>query len=286
MNLFYDPRCLDFGSNLHPEQPARLERTSAYLMDAHPDWTWIEPVAAEEETVRRAHAEEHLVRLQQAEDFDEDTPFHDGIAEHALRAAGAAVEAVDAVLEGRGPSMALMRPPGHHATAKDAMGFCYLNNVAIAALHAREACGLARVAVWDFDAHHGNGTEAILLGRDGVLVTSVHQYPGYPNTGVVTEGNCHNWPISPGAHRREHLAALRGALACVKDFKPDLVLVSAGFDAYRGDPLTDMMLELEDFSTLGRWLRATKLPAAAMLEGGYSRELPQLVDAFLSSWAD
>ena len=173
---------------------------------------------------------------------------------------------------------ATMRPPDQ------AMGFCYLNQVAIAALAARLDPNVRRVAVWDFDAHHGNGTEAILLGREGYLYCSVHQSPCYPGTGLRSHGNCRNWPVGPRAPREEHMKAIREALDAIKAFAPDLVLVSAGFDAYARDPITEMTLEREDFATLGRWLRESGLRAAAVLEGGYSPDLPKLVGSFLDGW--
>ena len=140
------------------------------------------------------------------------------------------------------------------------------------------------MAVWDFDAHHGNGTEAILRRRPGLLFSSVHQYPGYPGTGQTSFDNCRNWPVAPRASREEHLDSLRQSLDAVIDFQPDLVLVSAGFDAYVRDPITEMTLEITDFTTLGQWLHASGIATAALLEGGYSPDLPKLVDAFLTGW--
>jgi acetoin utilization deacetylase AcuC-like enzyme len=176
-----------------------------------------------------------------------------------------------------------MRPPGHHATSEQAMGFCYLNQIAIAALHA-QAAGAKRVAIWDFDAHHGNGTEAILRGKPNILFTSVHQYPGYPGTGTRSFENCRNWPVAPHTPREQHMAAIEESFDAVVAFRPDLVLVSAGFDAYARDPITTMTLEAEDFATMGRWLASSRLTAAAILEGGYSDDLPLLIDAFLAAW--
>jgi len=142
-----------------------------------------------------------------------------------------------------------------------------------------------KVAVWDFDAHHGNGTEAILMGQTQVLFASVHQYPGYPGTGTQDHGpHIRNWPVAPHTPRVDHMASLRAALDAVVSFAPDLILVSAGFDAYARDPITSMTLEKEDFATLGRWLRETRRPAAALLEGGYHSDLPLLIDAFLGAW--
>jgi acetoin utilization deacetylase AcuC-like enzyme len=165
------------------------------------------------------------------------------------------------------------------------MGFCYLNQIAISAVYAQQKLGATKVAVWDFDAHHGNGTEAILQGHSNVFFASVHQYPGYPGTGTQDHGpHIRNWPVAPRTPRVDHMAALRAALDAVVSFAPDLILVSAGFDAYARDPITEMSLEGEDFATLGRWLRETKRPAAALLEGGYHDDLPLLIDAFLTAW--
>ncbi len=282
MLILHDPQCADYGSSMRPEQPSRVTRSAAHLRVAHPEWSWQIPAAAPDETLLLAHTPAHLQRLLRPVDFDADTPFFSGIGDHARRAVGAAVAAADLALAGQ-KAFALMRPPGHHATAGQAMGFCYLNQIAIAALHARRQG--RRVAIWDFDAHHGNGTEAILHNRDGIFFTSVHQSPGYPGTGTASFDNCLNWPVRPGTPRDVHMAALAESWQAVLTFKPDLVLVSAGFDAYHDDPITAMTLATEDFASLGRWLQTSRLPAAAILEGGYSADLPQLLDAFLTAWA-
>lgn len=283
MLIIHDPQCADYGSSMRPEQPARVTRSAAHLRAAHPAWRWQLPAVAADATLALAHTSAHLRRLAQPRDFDEDTPYFEGIGTHARRAVGAACEAAAAALAGQ-KAFSLMRPPGHHATANQAMGFCYLNQIAIAALEAQRR-GAARVAVWDFDAHHGNGTEAILHGRPGILFASVHQYPGYPGTGTASFDNCRNWPVAPHTPRPRHMEDLAASWQAVCAFRPDLVLVSAGFDAYARDPITQMTLEAEDFATLGRWLHAAGTPAAAILEGGYSDDLPQLIDAFLTAWA-
>ena len=283
MVIVHDPRCADYGSSMRPEQPARITRSAAHLRSAHPGWTWQVPTAVvPDETLLLAHTPAFLKRLSQHRDFDADTPYLPDIENHARRGVSAALTAAELALAGQ-RAFTLMRPPGHHATSTQAMGFCYLNQIAIAALAARTR-GAARVAIWDFDAHHGNGTEAILHGREGLLFTSVHQYPGYPGTGTESFDNCRNWPIAPRTPRNRHMAALRESLDTIIAFRPDLVLVSAGFDAYAQDPLTAMTLETDDFALLGTWLRASGLPAAAILEGGYSDDLPQLIDAFLTAW--
>lgn len=289
MLILHDPRCAEYGSYMRPEQPARALKSAAHLRAAHPNWTWAVPgFEVTDSTLLLAHTPEHLKRIAQPRNFDEDTPFLPGIPDHARRAVSSAIEATRHAHTARTPVFSLMRPPGHHATADQAMGFCYYNSIAVAALYATQVLGLNRVAVWDFDAHHGNGTEFILHAQQAperYLFASVHQYPGYPSTGTQDHGpTIRNWPVPPHAPRATHLAALRASLDAVMSFAPDLVLISAGFDAYSGDPITEMTLEPEDFATLGAWVAETGRPAAAILEGGYSDQLPLLIDAFLTAW--
>lgn len=287
MIILHHPESARYAVEGHPEAPFRVERTRERLRSAHPGWEWRLAPEAERAALLRAHDAAHLEAVWGAEEwFDGDTPAYPGIGLHAQRAAGSAMEAVRVALEGGGPVFSLMRPPGHHATRTRAMGFCYLNSVAVAALDALagENGAPRRLAVWDFDAHHGNGTEEILFGHPSVRVASVHQFPGYPGTGRVSRGNCLNWPVAPGTGPEEHMVKLRESLDGLLEFEPELLVVSAGFDAYGPDPITHLSLRVEDFATLGRWLRETGLPAAAVLEGGYSPDLPELVDAFLSAW--
>jgi acetoin utilization deacetylase AcuC-like enzyme len=281
--IFHDPRSADYSAAGHPERPARVTNSAAHLKATHPDWEWRKAVAADESALRRAHDPQHIERVRAAEhDFDADTPAYQGIFGHVARASGGAC-AVARVSLGGVPAFSLMRPPGHHATRAQAMGFCFFNHVAVAAFDALEH-GAERVAIWDFDAHHGNGTEAIVATDERIAFASVHQFPGYPGTGIRSFGEIHNFPVPPYAPRAEHRAPVERALATLLEFKPDLLLVSAGFDAYAGDPITQMSLELEDFALFGQWLRECGVPAGAILEGGYSDQLPQLIEAFLAAW--
>jgi acetoin utilization deacetylase AcuC-like enzyme len=162
------------------------------------------------------------------------------------------------------------------------MGFCYLNSIAIAALEARTQ-GIQRVAVFDFDVHHGNGTEDILLDQPGCAFVSIHQSPCYPGTGKADRGtNCFNFPVRPSAAREVYRATLEKAFEKLKSFRPDLVAVSAGFDAFRNDPLANGMLEVEDYHWLGETIHNLQVPSFSILEGGYSEELPQLILAYLA----
>jgi len=281
MKIITDERCVNYSSPGHPERPARITATLARLrVETELPLTWAAPLPVDDKTILQAHTAEHLARLDEARDFDADTPWFPGIADHARRSVGAALAALQAARDGES-AFSLMRPPGHHATDDTSMGFCYLNSVAIAALESL-ATGAKKVAVFDFDVHHGNGTEAILLNQPGAAFFSIHQHPCYPGTGTRDVGNnCFNFPVPPATPRMEYRKVLSQALETLKKFKPDFVAVSAGFDAYANDPLAQEMLEAEDFHWLGQSIRGLGIPSFSLLEGGYSDELPELILAYL-----
>ena len=285
MTIFYDPCCLEYSKPGHPERPERIAHTAPLLKDRHTEWKWQQPPAATDDELLRAHSHQHIERVTNARgDFDLDTPFYPNIEMYSRQSAGGAIEATRAALRGES-AFSLMRPPGHHATCDRAMGFCYFSNIAIAALDALES-GVERIAIWDFDGHHGNGTEAIVLHHPRIRFASIHQFPAYPGTGAKSFANIDNYPVAPFAPRSELLDRAEAALDKLIAFKPNLLLISAGFDAYVRDPLLQLTLEREDFAKFGDWLSKIDHPVAIVLEGGYSEDLPELIDAFLTSWND
>ena len=259
----------------HPERPERI----AVL-----DGTTVERVATEEQ-VLRAHTPEYVGRLRRIEtpvQLDADTVASGTSWEAVTRAAGIALEAVD-----RG-GFALVRPPGHHALAGRAMGFCLVNNVLVAARYARDELGIARVAIVDWDVHHGNGTEAIVEGDESILFVSLHQWPFYPGTGgpQTSRANIVNVPLPAHSNDADYAHAFDTIVTpVVAAFEPELLLVSCGFDAHAEDPLAEMELSTGAFHELAARARTLAPRVAAVLEGGYNLEtLPGLVDAALEGF--
>ena len=281
MKIITDESCTGYSHPGHPERPERISASLEKLRkQTELPIAWSKPGPCDETAILRAHSAELLARLSKPEDFDPDTPFFPEIAQYARASVGAALEALKVAKDGE-MVFSLMRPPGHHATRNRAMGFCYLNNMAIAALKALSN-GTKKVAVLDFDVHHGNGTEAILLNQPGAAFFSIHQFPCYPGTGTRNVGsNCFNYPIAPQTLRAEYRHVLESAVEQLQAFKPHLIGVSAGFDAYARDPLAQGSLETEDYYWLGQSVRSLGVPAFSLLEGGYSADLPDLILAYL-----
>jgi acetoin utilization deacetylase AcuC-like enzyme len=285
--LYTHPACLDHDPGRHhPESPARLRAVLTALDD--PEFTRLErreaPEAAREDLLRvhpRRHVEGILAAIPKIGHvgIDADTVLSPASGVAALRAAGAVTAAVDAVVAKEAENaFCAVRPPGHHAEPQRAMGFCLFNNAAIGALRAREVHGLARVAVVDFDVHHGNGTQAAFEADGSLFYASTHQYPLYPGTGAASEtgvGNVVNVPLRPMAGSNQfRLGMTQRILPALDAFRPELVIVSAGFDAHRSDPLAQLMLEEADYT----WVTEKLLEIAyrhaggrlvATLEGGY-----------------
>ena len=270
----------------HPERVDRIRAINRVLASPHfKDLIRREAPLARDEDILRAHAPEHLNRVRAIapeagfEYLDADTAMSPGSLEAALRASGAATAAVDAVFRGEADNVfCAMRPPGHHAESRRAMGFCFFNNAAIAALYARERYDAERVAVVDFDVHHGNGTQEIFYSDPGLFYGSTHQMPLYPGTGSRQEtgvGNIFNAPLRAGDGGEQFREAMSTLILPALDvFAPDLVIISAGFDAHHRDPLGSLRLTEEDFAwaTL-QLMEAAEIHAGgrvvSVLEGGY-----------------
>ncbi len=289
----------------HPERPDRIRAVEAALAEgALAALPRRQPAAAALDTVALAHPREWIETLLAASPadglfaVDGDTIMSPGTLEAALRGVGGATEAVDAVVTGTASNaFSAMRPPGHHAERTRAMGFCFFNNAAIAARHAQARHGLDRVAIVDWDVHHGNGTQDILWDDPTVMYCSTHQMPLYPGTGATRERGDHdtivNAPLRPGDDGESFREAFETAiLPRLERFAPDLVIVSAGFDAHRRDPLADLRLEAEDFAWATRALLAVARRHAggrlvSLLEGGYDLQaLGQSVAAHVGVLAE
>jgi acetoin utilization deacetylase AcuC-like enzyme len=306
--FFSHPECRqhDMGRG-HPECPQRLdaindhllatgldmalERRDAPLVDLHDVALAHESLYVDE---LRAVLEE-LAASGESRALDPDTVANAGTWRAVQRAAGAAVAATDAVIDGQvDNAFCAVRPPGHHATRNETMGFCFFNNVAIAARHALDVRGLERVAVVDFDVHHGNGTEDILAGDERVLMVSFFQHPLYPYSGGVPKGdNMLNLPLPPytrGGEMRDIVEAMW--MPRLEAFKPQMIFVSAGFDAHREDELGQLGLVEADYEWLTRRIKAVADRHAggrivSCLEGGYALgALARSVAAHLRVLAD
>jgi acetoin utilization deacetylase AcuC-like enzyme len=282
----------------HPERPARIAALEAEM--ARHDWFgWerVEAPRATAEQLGRVHPAEHVALIERLSaqgggPIDYDTTVVPGTFEAALRAAGGAVALVDALLGGDAPcGWSAQRPPGHHAEAGRAMGFCFFNNVAVAAAHARAAHGAERVLILDWDVHHGNGTNDIFHADPAVLFCSIHEWPLYPGTGPAGDagsgagaGFTVNLPVPSGSGDEVHASLVEHVVGplCTA-FAPQLVLVSAGFDAHRADPLATLRLTEAGYAAMTASLRRmcaeVGAPLGLVLEGGYA------VDALAASVA-
>lgn len=289
--LYYDPRFLDHDTGAHPEQPerlrqivAKLEATGLAARAERPTW---QPVTRAR--LERVHEPGHIDRIAALAEggggrVDADTIVSVASFDVARLAAGAACDAVDRVLRGEAKTaLCLVRPPGHHAVAERAMGFCLFNNIAIAAGVAREEHQLDRVLVVDWDVHHGNGTQDTFYADGRVGFFSAHRWPFYPGTGAADEtgtgdglGATQNLPIAFGTPRATYCEQFANELEkFAARIRPQLVLVSAGFDSHRADPIGSLGLETEDFAELTKRVREVAAVYAngrvvSILEGGYN----------------
>ena len=291
VGIVWDERYLAHAAEGHVECPARLTAVRRALEGAGL-WDHLVPIAARpaaDADLGRVHSPEHVERVRRTAEaggtvwFDADTYACAASAQAADLAAGGVCAAVDAVMDGRAASaFCAVRPPGHHALRDRAMGFCLFNNVAVGTRYVQAAHGLGRVLIVDWDVHHGNGTQAIFYRDAQVLYVSTHQWPFYPGTGSGGEmgegpgrGQTLNYPLSHGAGDDAFLEALDDGLGQAGDFGPELVFISAGFDAHRDDPLGGLRLSDEAYAEATRRVRRLAREAAggrlvSALEGGYN----------------
>jgi acetoin utilization deacetylase AcuC-like enzyme len=303
--LFTDPWFLRHETGRHPECPERLRRIYARLAETHLDQRFDKGTvrAATLDELGRVHDADYIREVEAwakagGGQVEADTIVSSDSYEAALRAAGAAVAAVEDVVSGaHRRALCLVRPPGHHALYNAPMGFCLFNNVAVAARHAVEALGLSRVLIVDWDVHHGNGTQDAFYCDGRVHFFSVHRFPFYPGTGDVNEtgtgpglGAISNLPLRFGTSRREFLEGFQTVLDhAVRHAQPELILISAGFDAHRADPVGSLGLENEDFVELTKLVNACAEQncggkIVSLLEGGYNLDvLPESVEAHIEA---
>lgn len=282
LGYVYHPLFLEHALSGHPERPERLLRVMTVLEESGTlaRLVRLEAQPVDEDLLCRVHTRGHVERVRRAGEaglthLDPDTYVTPRSFEAALLAAGSAVVATRAVLEGAAAVFVLCRPPGHHATRTQATGFCLFNNVAVAARYALDR-GVGRVAIVDFDVHHGHGTQAIFAREPQVLFFSVHQHPLYPWSGRMEEtgaGNCVNVPLPAGVGDRGYARVAREVLLpLLRRFDPELILVSAGYDAHWADRLAGMRVSIAGYAHLARVLREVtqdEIGVVFVLEGGY-----------------
>ncbi len=276
---------MEYSEEGEPEAPFRVK--DSYELLKKKGFSFIEPGVCNEEDVLRVHSRELLAvktngkKNREFLDYDINIEGYKNIFYYASLAAGAAIEAMENCFEDY--TFSLMRPPGHHA-GKKAEGFCFFNNIAIAAAKAFSINKAKKIAIIDIDIHHGNGTQDIFLNDKRVLFVSLHQNPLYPGTGLISENNCLNYPLVAGTSENEYLENLKKAIEKIKEFNPEIIGVSAGFDTYKRDSLGDLKLEVESYEKIAKMIKNIGKPVFSVLEGGYSSKLSECISSYLKGY--
>lgn len=282
MKVIYSPKSLKYSSAGHPESPERVKLIyQALKTDSRFEFVKAQKVS--EKDLLLVHTPELIESVRKNSFWDADTPNIDGIYDYALQSVASAITTAKAA-EKQMVAFSLSRPPGHHAGRNTLGGFCYFNNLAVAA--AKLVKLGKRVAILDIDVHHGNGTQDIFLGKKNIIFCSIHQVPLYPGTGLISEKNCHNFPLQPETGFSKYKIELEKSLNLIQHFHADVLAVSAGFDTYKNDPLASLKLETADYYKIGQLIGKLNIPTFLILEGGYSRDIGKCTYNLLAGVTD
>lgn len=280
MHVIFSPKCLEYSSSAHPESPERIKLIYRELKKLK-NCVFAEPDVIETRDLLTVHEKSLIEKVKNNSFYDADTPNIENIYYYAGLSAGAALKAAK-YTERQKNAFSLMRPPGHHASAKKLGGFCYFNNIAVACQYLLNK--KKKVAILDLDVHHGNGTEDIFYRRANIIFCSLHQIPLYPGTGINCRDNCYNFPLTGGTNYARYLIYLKKAIEKIRQFKAEILAVSLGFDTFIDDPLAQINLEEKDYYGIGRQLSLINLPTFIILEGGYSDKIGILAGNFFSGF--
>ena len=272
MIIITSEKCKAYGKNEPLENPSRIVNVLASLKNRKDIELKLNEKAATYKQLILAHSEKYLRTLKNEEFNTEelDTTIYPNIFQYASLSVGTSLAGVEIALSGKN-TFCLTRPPGHHATKNNLMGFCFLNNIAISALYLKNT-GVKRIAVLDIDNHYGNGTQEILGGLEGIISLDIHMSSTYPNITPISKQNCINFQLAGKSGEKPYLSALDSAIFEIKNFNPNILLVSAGFDTFKEDPLENIGLNLNSYSKISRKIDSLGLPTTSILEGGYSSE--------------
>ncbi|MCX7956277.1 MAG: histone deacetylase [Endomicrobia bacterium] len=281
--------CCEYYLPGHPESPFRVKETYEYLMDIKKNLK-VEIIEVndpiEENILLLTHKRELVEKVKYGNFYDLDTPNLPNIFFYAKISANIVLESLKIALNGK-KTFALTRPPGHHATRDQLGGFCYFNNIACAVnwyLKNLDDIENRKVAILDIDVHHGNGTEEIFWKNRNIIFLSIHQFGIYPGSGLVSRDNCINFPLFVNTSNEEYLKTLDKAFDIINNFNPKILGVSCGFDTFNEDPLAGLNLTEDCYYEIGKKISQLKLPTFCVLEGGYSKKLPRLIEEFLKGF--